>query len=186
MFKNIARFYICKFCGKVYWEGSHYENISAQFANILRLQEGSSCNSSPHDSEEFACGKSITEGSTRGRCRQNQGKVNPTRGRGRGNGRSRGGIAETVKKQKFEAHRDSQQGRFDRGYHADGSSVDGDGYGGLLDYSESSLFDPMNDYYNRLDEWDAGLYEGDHDFDYSELDPLQELYSTDLGYDYMF
>ena len=32
-------FFVCTWCGKVYWEGSHYENISAQFSNILHLHD---------------------------------------------------------------------------------------------------------------------------------------------------
>uniref|UniRef100_A0A2C9JMJ3 3'-5' exonuclease domain-containing protein n=1 Tax=Biomphalaria glabrata TaxID=6526 RepID=A0A2C9JMJ3_BIOGL len=36
-FSTIKEFYICTHCGKVYWIGSHYSRMCAQFDNILSL-----------------------------------------------------------------------------------------------------------------------------------------------------
>ena len=36
-FKNIKEFFVCAVCGKVYWEGSHWDRVCEQFDNILKL-----------------------------------------------------------------------------------------------------------------------------------------------------
>lgn len=35
IFKSVSVFYVCANCGKIYWEGSHYDRIHEQFAHIL-------------------------------------------------------------------------------------------------------------------------------------------------------
>jgi len=35
MFGKVEVFYVCANCGKVYWEGGHYEKVHQKFAYIL-------------------------------------------------------------------------------------------------------------------------------------------------------
>lgn len=36
-FKAITEFFICGTCGKVYWEGSHFDRVCDQFKHVLDL-----------------------------------------------------------------------------------------------------------------------------------------------------
>ena len=37
--QRVEIFYVCANCGKVFWDGSHYENVKQQFAHILKPAE---------------------------------------------------------------------------------------------------------------------------------------------------
>ncbi|XP_035829392.1 exonuclease mut-7 homolog [Aplysia californica] len=39
-FSNIKEFFVCVVCGKVYWEGSHFDRVCAQFEHVLQLNPG--------------------------------------------------------------------------------------------------------------------------------------------------
>ncbi|GFS24226.1 exonuclease mut-7 [Elysia marginata] len=111
VFKGIDSFFVCTCCGKVYWEGSHYENISAQFANILHLHEDATgrtqdvkesiSNQINNRGETSATHSSGTQGciQTRPGCSSQGQDVG-----------SRGGKAKAVKKQRFEGAQDTHGG----------------------------------------------------------------------------
>ena len=35
VFDNIRHFYLCSLCGKIYWDGSHYERTNSIYADVL-------------------------------------------------------------------------------------------------------------------------------------------------------
>ena len=35
VFEKVAVFFVCSQCGKVYWEGSHFDKVSDQFSNLI-------------------------------------------------------------------------------------------------------------------------------------------------------
>ena len=35
VFDKVDVFFVCTQCGKVYWEGSHFEKVMDQFANLI-------------------------------------------------------------------------------------------------------------------------------------------------------
>lgn len=37
---RIPHFYVCTRCGKVFWEGSHFERVLAMFHGVLHLADG--------------------------------------------------------------------------------------------------------------------------------------------------
>ena len=39
MFKKVRVFYCCASCGKVFWEGSHFEKVCEQYSHVLNLDE---------------------------------------------------------------------------------------------------------------------------------------------------
>jgi len=41
MFGKVEVFYVCANCGKVYWEGSHYEKVHEKFSYILSMNSNS-------------------------------------------------------------------------------------------------------------------------------------------------
>ncbi|KAL4219645.1 hypothetical protein ACF0H5_022217 [Mactra antiquata] len=42
MFKKVDTFYCCARCGKVFWEGSHFERVCEQFSHVLEMSPGKS------------------------------------------------------------------------------------------------------------------------------------------------
>jgi len=36
IFNQVRVFYVCANCGKIYWEGSHYDRIHERFAYVVR------------------------------------------------------------------------------------------------------------------------------------------------------
>ena len=40
MFTKVDKFYVCVQCGKVFWEGSHFEKVCEQFSHVLNMQHG--------------------------------------------------------------------------------------------------------------------------------------------------
>ncbi|RUS74111.1 hypothetical protein EGW08_018118, partial [Elysia chlorotica] len=201
MFQSIVYFFVCWSCGKVYWEGSHYENISTQFADILHLNGGVVSGTASGSGKDGNAGNKIVKpvderpSSSRPKVKQNQGNV------GRDNdsnsvaspqagGSARGGKAKTKtgKKQKFDGHQRNQDNRLaglGRGY----SSRDpfDDALGLREDYLQPSGLDTINDLHYGFDEWEADPYCDSTDFrDVLVDDPLMYTYGEDAGYDYMF
>ena len=39
MFKKIDLFYCCAHCGKVFWEGTHFERVCEQYSHVLSLNQ---------------------------------------------------------------------------------------------------------------------------------------------------
>ena len=39
MFSKVATFYCCALCGKVFWEGTHFERVCEQFSHVLDENE---------------------------------------------------------------------------------------------------------------------------------------------------
>ena len=39
MFMKVDLFYCCSRCGKVFWEGSHFEKVCEQYSHVLSLDE---------------------------------------------------------------------------------------------------------------------------------------------------
>lgn len=208
VFKGIDSFFVCTSCGKVYWEGSHYENISAQFSNILNLHDDTG--EELQSPRGVACrgGKNSRGGagpSARGR-RQDRNKSSPEFNSPRQDSACRGGRANTGKKQKFEAGRYNSGGKANancnRGGHSGGSSVDGYAYDHRADDLDfSGLYDPLNDvdlpFEQEMHAWNDPYNDPDlfveqgadyyHD-DCLNYDPFQDydLYYSGAGYDSMF
>ncbi|KAG9263260.1 hypothetical protein AMEX_G23275 [Astyanax mexicanus] len=40
---RIPEFFVCTGCGKVFWEGTHYDRVLSQFQEVLQLSDGETC-----------------------------------------------------------------------------------------------------------------------------------------------
>jgi len=41
MFRKVEVFYICANCGKIYWEGGHYEKVHEKYSYVLSVNSNS-------------------------------------------------------------------------------------------------------------------------------------------------
>jgi len=41
MFGKVEVFYVCANCGKIYWEGGHYEKVHEKFSYVLSINSNS-------------------------------------------------------------------------------------------------------------------------------------------------
>lgn len=46
---RIPHFYVCTRCGKVFWEGSHFERVLSMFQDVLHVTDGESLTAAPRD-----------------------------------------------------------------------------------------------------------------------------------------
>ncbi|GFO49630.1 exonuclease mut-7 homolog isoform x1 [Plakobranchus ocellatus] len=166
VFKSVSTFFVCTSCGKVYWEGSHYENISSQFSNILSLGEGSGTSSTGQSGHHTSV-KTRDKGGSRpdSGCR-----------RSADSGRSK------------DSTRVSEQWYYNAQYNqssqvhacpidsksASSSSMDGYAYGGATAFQSENSVPKVYEY--SIDNTDYDMY----DDNYDEYDTAGE------GYDCMF